>query len=480
MSFLFVPFYINFMGAESFGLVGLYATIQGMFSLLDLGLRTTLNREIAGMSTDLQNAQKMRNLVRTLGIIYWGIGIFIGLIIYFLSPIIADKWLNPEKLSADAVQQTIKIMAAVIILQWPYVFYSGGLIGLQRQVLLNVLNIIFSTLRGAGVLLILWKVSATVQSYFYWQIFISGLQTIAVAYFLWKYLPSAKKAAVFQFDLLKNLWRFAAGISGITFFGLILSQIDKIILSKLLSLENFGYYTFASAIAMSLSRLFSPIFSAVYPRFTQLVILGEDKRLRQLYHSSCQLMSLVVLPISGVLIMFSKEILLFWTQNSVVSENVYLIVSILLIGYSLNGLMNVPYALQLAYSWTRLAFYINMGSVVVIVPLIYFLAINYGSIGAAAGWGILNFGYVIIGIQLMHRRLLKNEKLKWYFTDVGLPLVVSVSVVGFWRILIGTMDQSIYLLMMLVVITLSAYAAVLFVTPEIRKIVLKKYLLLDR
>ena len=42
-------------------------------------------------------------------------------------------------------------------------------------------------------------------------------------------------------------------------------QLDKVILSKILSLEMFGYYTLASMVAMSLGRLALPIFT----QFTQ-------------------------------------------------------------------------------------------------------------------------------------------------------------------------------------------------------------------
>jgi O-antigen/teichoic acid export membrane protein len=92
------------------------------------------------------------------------------------------------------------------------------------------------------------------------------------------------------------------------------------------------------------------------------------------------------------------------------------------IGTTLNGLMNIPYALQLAYGWTRLAAWANAIAVVVIVPLTIFLAKTHGTVGAACGWGVLNAGYVIFVVQAMHIRLLKTEQQRWYTVDVALPL----------------------------------------------------------
>jgi O-antigen/teichoic acid export membrane protein len=67
--------------------------------------------------------------------------------------------------------------------------------------------------------------------------------------------------------LLKVLWRFAAGITGISILSTSLTRLDKIIPSKMLPLAEFGYYTFAAVIY----RLTGPVFMAYYPRLTELV-----------------------------------------------------------------------------------------------------------------------------------------------------------------------------------------------------------------
>ena len=64
---IFVPFYIKFMGIESWGLVGFFITLQAIFGLLDMGLTSTLNRELARLSVMPHKEQEMRNLVRTPG-----------------------------------------------------------------------------------------------------------------------------------------------------------------------------------------------------------------------------------------------------------------------------------------------------------------------------------------------------------------------------------------------------------------------------
>ncbi|HXQ32945.1 MAG TPA: oligosaccharide flippase family protein, partial [Anaerolineales bacterium] len=101
MGIAFIPLYIKFMGIESYGLVGFYTTLQGVFALLDFGLTTTLNRELARYSAFSEKSQDMRDLVRTLETVYWGLALTIGAVVLILSPFIARGWIRAEALSVE-------------------------------------------------------------------------------------------------------------------------------------------------------------------------------------------------------------------------------------------------------------------------------------------------------------------------------------------------------------------------------------------
>jgi O-antigen/teichoic acid export membrane protein len=204
----------------------------------------------------------------------------------------------------------------------------------------------------------------------------------------------------------------------------------------MLSLELFGYYTLAWTVANGLTTLTSSVFTAVFPGFSQRVAVDDIEGLKQLYHRSCQLMSVVILPVAVLVALFAQEILLVWIQSPVMVANTHILVSLLIIGMALNGLMNLPYALQLANGWTSLAFYTNVISVIILIPLLIVATSNYGAIGAAVIWIALNSGYVFVQLQIMHRRLLKGEQWRWYLEDVGLPLIATLSVIGMGRLLI--------------------------------------------
>src|SRR5207248_46153 len=71
LALVLVPLYIKFLSIEAWGVVGIFISLQSFCVLLDFGLAATLTRELARLSAQKDKAQEMRDLVRTLELIYW-------------------------------------------------------------------------------------------------------------------------------------------------------------------------------------------------------------------------------------------------------------------------------------------------------------------------------------------------------------------------------------------------------------------------
>lgn len=465
MGFVFIPIYVKFLGMESWGLIGFFATLQAMFGLLDLGLSGTLNREMARLSGISGSSREMRDLVRTLEIIYWCLAAVVVIVVTLLAPFIANYWVNAETLDLETIVFAVLLMGVVIALQMPSGFYSGGLMGLQHHVLLNVINCLVSTMRGGFAVLILWLVSPTIKAYFLWQIAVSVLNFFVLRISLWNRLPSCDLLPEFKPGLLCGIWKFAAGISGISIAVVILTHLDKLILSRMLSLENLGYYMFASIVSAGLARLFSPVIYSVYPRMTQLVARNDLVELTNLYHKSCQFIASIILPLSSVIFFFSYEIVILWTQNQTMAEKTWLIISILSFGSAVNILMGMPYVLQLSFGWTKLSLAKTIIALVILVPLIFNLTASFGPIGAAIAWLVLNLGILFVEIPFMHRRILQDEMWKWYIQDVFFPFVVVFTVAAAGRLLFSGATTNFVVLISLLIVTSVAFSAGLLITP---------------
>ena len=456
-----VPLYIRFLGVEAYGLIGFYLMLQAILQVLDLGLSPTMNREMARYSVQPEKADEARDLVRTLELGYWLIGLMIGLVFVTASPWVAAHWIKASGIPVASVRHALMLMGILAALQWPVSFYQGGLLGLRRQILFNVFRTIASTVSNGGAVLVLWIISPTIQAFFLWLVVTNAVTLVCWTVFLWKSLPAATRSPEFRLPLLRNIVGFAAGMSGMTAAALILTQSDKVILSSVLSLKMFGFYTLGGIFGAGLSMIIMSVFNTAYPRFSALVAQGDEQALVTLYHMSTQLMAVLILPLATVLALFSTDILQLWTRNSEVAQGAGPIATLLVIGSALNGLMFLPYALQLAYGWTSIGLRITISLTIIFVPAIWFMATTYGVLGAALMWPAFNCVYMAIGVPLTHRRLLKGQALRW-LGDIGLPLVASSFVVLIGRRLAGaTMSQPVQIGVILGLFFCATGAAVL-------------------
>jgi O-antigen/teichoic acid export membrane protein len=431
-----IPLYIKLMGIEAYGLIGFYLVLQAMLQVLDLGLSPTMNREMARYSVQPAKSDDARDLVRTLEIGYWLIGLLIGAGIVAASPWLAVHWIGASAIPIRSVMQAVMLMGILAFFQWPVSFYQGGLMGLRQQVLLNLLKVGAVTLSYAGGVLILWRVSPTIQAFLLWQVGIGALLVTALAVCLWRSLPKPTRAARFNLAVARSVWRFAAGMTGIGVITLVLTQTDKLLVSKLFALKTFGYYALAWSVATGPLIISGCVFSVAFPRLSALVSAEDTHGISLSYHRSAQLMAVLVLPIAAVLSMFSFETVRLWTGNSETAANTAPVLSVLLVGSAMNALLCLPYMLQVAFGWTRLSFLAGVISIAILVPLMFPMTRHFGLVGAASIWAILNVLNMLIAVPLMHRRLLPRETWK-YYGDVGLPLLAIIVTVTIGRLLFG-------------------------------------------
>jgi O-antigen/teichoic acid export membrane protein len=425
VSLLLLPLYLRYLGIEGYGLVGLQTSLVALFSVLDFGLSTAINRAFAASSAKLETVGEMRSTLTTLELVYWGLALAVGGATAAGSQFIATHWIRPDQLSPHTVQTAVALMGLTIACQWPGALYSGGLMGLEQQVVLNFLQGAMTLIRAVGALAVLALVSSTVEAFFLWQAVASLGQTLLTAALLRRRLPSSAGRNVFSFRLLRRLTPFAAGMFGVSAAWVLLTQIDKVVLSRLLSLEAFGYYTVAATAASALFQLVAPVQSAVFPRFARLSSTGDWTQLTRIYHASCQTAAVAVLPVAAIVAGFASTLLELWTRNSLVAQNGHLVLALLIVGNALNAMLYVPYALQVAAGRVSLVMLLNLSAAVLMVVLVVFLSARYGGSGAAAAWLVGNAALLIIGMSLMHRWLLQGELLRWYRSDFVPPALGS-------------------------------------------------------
>lgn len=463
-----VPLYVHFIGIEAFGVIGLFVSFSALIGFLDLGMGATLTRELARLAAGPNALPMGRDTLRTFETVYAMMALLIGFVGFLASRPLAASWLKIESLDQFEIAAALALAGVALACQWPTNLYTAGLAGIHRHVTLGLMTIVFSTVRVVTTVGALW-VSPSLTTFFSAQIFASILQTLGFRWLLWRALEQPAHVALPRFAILRSTFRFAGGMTLIAMTSVLLTQTDKIILSKILSLSNFGIYALAGALASGLYMLVSPMFLVIFPRFSALVHQAADADLTNLYRMSSQLMALLVIPAAAVLAGLSEHALYAWTGDAKLSSDGKWILALLIFGNACNGLMNIPYALQLAAGWTKLALWVNSVTLAFLLPLIWWAASTYGAIGGAAVWALVNVIHIVFTPYIMHKRLLPREMTKWYRDAIIAPFAACSTVVFvFAQLPISTTSRP-FNVVVLLSCWLLGVAATLMVLPRLRK-----------
>lgn len=104
-----------------------------------------------------------------------------------------------------------------------------------------------------------------------------------------------------------------------------------------------------------------------------------------------------------------------------------------------------------------------------LIPLLFWATNRYGAVGAAAIWITVNASYVLIGIQIMHTRLLRGEKRAWYSRDVGLPLIGALCTALIGRWLFPAHPSTLFTVVALMFVSLATLGVTGILTPLSRR-----------
>lgn len=430
MSFIFVPVYLSFIGAEGYGFISLFAAIAGLFALLDFGLSMTANREIARHGARAEDRSKARAMLRTFEVVYWVIALLIGGAIALMADFVVHSWITLHTIPLDQAKRGVQLMGLLALVRWPTSLYLGALQGMQRQVQSNAITTVSATLAGGGAVLILWLVAPRVDLFVAWQVLVFAVQISVLRIAAWRGLALNGDRPRARLAVLRQSAGFSLGVTGITLLSLALTQLDKLVLTKLLSLKDYGYYAVASGIATLLMTLGSAVETATFPALTTAIEQGDADGEEAIYQKASRMLAVLVVPIALTIALFAPQLLQVYLGDAEAVSRISPILTLLALGNLCLALVFLPLALQLAHGWTSLSIYKNIVAVLIYVPLLLYLVPLLGAKGAALCWLLLTLGYFLIEVPVMHRRLLKGTQWRWYLSDLGKPFGIALAVLG--------------------------------------------------
>lgn len=427
-----VPMYIRYMGAEAYGLVGFYAMLQVWFNLLDMGLTPTMARETARFHGGATDALSYRRLVRALEGIFITVALIGGAAMFAASSYIARDWLKASQLPVVELQRAIQLIAVIIAMRWMCGLYRGAISGSERLVWLGNYNAFVATLRFIGVLPILMFVGVTPIIFFSYQFIIAVFELTGLliyAYRILPYIPIGRRLP-WSWAPLNPVIKLSLTIAVTSSIWVLVTQTDKLVLSKILPLDEYGYFTLTVLVASGVVVISRPISDAIMPRMTKLEAKGDHAGLISVYRQATQLVTIIASAASVTLIVCAEPLLWAWTGDRNLAQHAAPILRLYAIGNGILAVAAFPYYLQYAKGDLRLHLIGNAGFVALLIPTIIWAASQYGGVGAGYVWVGSNLLVFVAWLPLIHRKFAPGLNLQWYFQDVLVIAAVAV-IVGY-------------------------------------------------
>ena len=270
---------------EDFGVVGMAAIITVAISMVnDRGLGTAIIQKSS--LSDLHRAS-----------VFWG-GIVFSLLLFILGVLAASPlalfFKNPK------VQPVIAVQAIGFVI---------GSLGIVHKSILTK-NLEFKKLALAEVISALASglvsIVLALMRYGVWSLVIGALVRDAINVFLvWIYCRWRPRL-FFSWRYFNELFAFSANVLGNDVVSYAVTNMDILIIGRLLGSEALGYYSLAfNLVKMPVTRLSGVVSKVAFPAFS--AIQDDLEKLRKGFLQASALLSLILFPLLLGLALYARE-----------------------------------------------------------------------------------------------------------------------------------------------------------------------------
>lgn len=426
LTLLITPLQVNILGMEAYGLIGFIATLQMILSIFDLGLSTTITRELARDHS--QGRVASLPLLRTGMVVYWSVALVLGCGVAAFADPIAAAWFNAKDIPPDVLAHGIRVIAIFLALRWPVAFYSGVLSGLQRMDILNLVRSLAMTVRLAGgaLVLVIWR---DLAFFLWWLAVSSAMEVVMFGLASHRVHPAIGVKPSFSVEAFREIWGFAVSMNALALITLVIVQADRVAISKLLPLAELGYYSLAYNTVTGVSLVLAAFGSAMLPSFAAAHGAGNLPLVEARYRKASASQVFIVGGIAFPFALFGRPILTLWVSAEA-AEGAWLPLALLAAGFWFSALYTNAYNLLIACGRTATTLRISLVSAIPYCVALALMVLQFGIAGAAATWLALTIFYTLTLLPAAQRTISGAPLLRYVIQSFGRPLVLALICFG--------------------------------------------------
>jgi O-antigen/teichoic acid export membrane protein len=359
LSILAIPAYVKLLGTGSWGIAAACNSLQLVFTLIDLGFSQIVPRWVA---REAQTPALLARYIRVFQKIYGVLALGGFTLIEAAAYPLAHHWFNVAADEADELVLCIRLIAFQLLFQFVNNLYVGVWHGLQLQVQANFRTCVFGTLKHAlaiGTLLWVGRSPVLYASAFAAVALIELSFSVIVTRRLGLLAPPQGPPAD-----IRAFVREAAVLSFGVLVGLAVSQLDRVILSRLVTVETFGIYVVVINLALAFLALQTPLTRAYFPvlvRDVKETGRADPATLRRLLVGNTLL---CVVPALGVCV-FADRVIALWVHNPNFVKQGTLPLRLLLVAMCFNVVYNCFYQVIVAQGSAHVVVKLNLACLAV-------------------------------------------------------------------------------------------------------------------
>ena len=425
---LFLPAYLSLLGPEGYGLSSVYSMLQSVILLADFGLSVSAGRELALIAGSPGAAGAPRSILVRYERVAFAVAISVSVAGLIAAPTVTRWWLGPVGISDGEVAVAVRMMVVALALQLVSAVYVGALLGVQRQVVANALQVGWGIFRGVGTVAALKVFGASVPVFAAAQIVASAGHLLSARYVSKRAVASLGQGIGAEGRRHPADLRFIGAMGVVSVLSALMTQLDRVVLGFHETLQVLGAYSIALVVAGAPLLLSMPVTTAMLPKLVQSADRSDEARWRLQVDAASALVGALASSV-GMYLLFSRgAVFEVWLGNGGTRVMAEALVVPLLCAQLMQALSLVPFAVAVATGSLRIVVWAQIAMLLIFLPLLLILVPKYGANGAGLAWLACN-GVVIpvYSALVMREGESYGRVLDWFMRGVAAPLTAAAA-----------------------------------------------------
>ena len=439
-----MPWLINSLGTERFGMLTLAWVVLGYFGLFDLGLGRALTQMVSTRLIKGEGAE-IAGIVWTASLLMLLLGVVGGTALVFTA-----QWLVYDILNVpEALRPETLLALQLIAIGVPVVISAAGLRGVleayQRFDLVNIVRIFNGVLTFLGPLVATFFYSDLAAMVFVLLV-ARVIAWLVYLGFCFQVVPGLWKNVSLKPGSIPVLLRFGGWMTVTNIVGPLMDYMDRFLVAALLSLAAVAYYATPFEVVTKLLFVAGALVGVLFPAFAAAHV-RDPQLFAQLFVKGLKYIFILVFPAVLVTVVLAGEGLQWWL-GAEFSLNSTAVLRWLAIGVLVNSLAQVPYALLQGAGRPDLTAKLHLVELPLYLLGVWWAIGRYGIEGAALAWTVR----VILDALLLFvlaKRLLPHTPLVNVKSMTTMLLAIMALILAFLPLTVGTKVAMLALLLLL-------------------------------